>query len=646
MIQITGVNKSFGAQDILRDINLRIGAGEHVAIVGPNGCGKSTLFSIIIGEQSCDSGTVSLPRGLRLGHVRQQLNVHAHDETLIEYAESGMPELAAIQHELDQLESQLAEPGVSGDEQKQQLRRLGELQTTFENMDGYTIRSRAEAALSGFGFTPADFARPFREFSGGWQMRAELVRVLIANPEILMMDEPSNYLDIPAIEWLQRFLRDFPGALLLISHDRYLLNSLTSVTIELSHGRATRYAGNFDFYTRERVARCEQQEASYRNQQKKREKAERFIDRFRATSTKASQVQSKIKMLDRIEEVELPQHLKNKRKIRLAAPDRSGQEVARLEAMGFTYDAQRWVLRNVDLRIERGDKIALVGLNGLGKTTLLRVLAGQLQPSEGKRVVGHKVTVGYQSQDFAETMNDRLTVYETVRSLSRHPSDRDVRTLLGGFGFTGDDTEKSVKVLSGGEKVRLAFARLLIDPPNFLLLDEPTTHLDISAREAIEEALIAFTGTLCIVSHDIEFVRRVAGVIIAMTPPGITRFCGGYDYYLEKKEPSSPSARKEKPMTGRRAERQASARVVQKYSAVRRDIQKQIQHIEKRIEACEMEQAELLEQLKGTNVDYATVNKNLTTVQQTMTDYNLRWEAFAIELDELESEYKTARQQT
>lgn len=644
MIDIIGINKSFGDQDVLRDVNLRFGAGEHVAIVGPNGCGKSTLFSILIGEQSPDSGSVSFPRGCRLGHVRQQLNVHACDDSLIEYAESGMPELASIQREIDHFELRLADSAVAEGDRESCLRKLGELQTAFENMDGYTIRSRAESALCGLGFAPADFTRPFREFSGGWQMRAELVRVLTANPEVLMMDEPSNYLDIPAVEWLQRFLRDFPGTLLLISHDRYLLNSLTSVTIEVSNGRATRYAGNFDFYTRERVARYAQQQAAYKNQQKRREQIERFIERFRATSTKASQVQSKIKMLERMEDIELPQELRSRGTIRLAQPERSGQEVARLENVGLTYDSERWVLRNVDFRIERGAKIALVGLNGLGKTTLLRVLVGHLPPSEGKRVIGHKVTVGYQSQDFAETMNEQLTVFETVRAVGKGASDQNVRSLLGGFGFSGDDAEKPVKVLSGGEKVRLAFSRLLINPPNLLLLDEPTTHLDIAAREALEDALIAFTGTICIVSHDIEFVRKVAGEIVAMTPPGITRYPGDYDYYLSKTAAAVQPVKEAKTTVGRRADRQASARVVQKYSKVRRELQKQTQYIEKKIEACETEQAELLEQLNGANVDYASINRSLAAVQQKIADHNSRWEAFAIELDELECEYRSARE--
>jgi ATP-binding cassette, subfamily F, member 3 len=336
-------------------------------------------------------------------------------------------------------------------------------------------------------------------------MRAELARVLASNPAILLLDEPSNYLDIPAIEWLQKFLRDYAGTLIMISHDRFLLNSLTTVTIEVAHGRAERYEGNYDTYVRQREVRYHQRLAAQRNQERQREKLETFIERFKAKSTKAAQAQSKMKMLARLDAVELPKIVVSPGRIRLRPPPHCGVEVVRLENAGLTYDNVRWVLQGIDLRLTRGEKVALVGFNGLGKTTLLRMLAGRLPLSEGKRVVSHNVVIGYQSQDFAETMDPGRTVYEMVKSVASDVSDQETRTLLGGFGFSGDAIDKNVGVLSGGEKIRVAFARLLIKPPNFLVLDEPTTHLDIQARERLEEALQNFEGTMCVVSHDIDF---------------------------------------------------------------------------------------------------------------------------------------------
>lgn len=645
MIDVINVSKAHGEQQVLREVSFRIGAGERVGIVGPNGAGKSTMFSLLVGDSTPDSGSFTLPRGCRLGHLRQQIDLSACADSLLEYAEGGMPELAAIQKRIDKLEHELAYGIANPAVQSAALKELGELQTQFEDRDGYSLRNRAEAALFGLGFSGEDLDRSFKEFSGGWQMRAELVRVLVADPDILLLDEPSNYLDIPAIEWLQRFLREFAGTLALISHDRYLLNSLTSATIEIANARATRYAGNYDSYVKDRVKRQEELVGAYKNQARKREQTERFIERFRAKNTKASAVQSRIKMLDRMETVDIPRPLQRKVRIRLPKPARCGQEVTRLDGVGVTYDGDRWVLRGVDLRIERGNKIALVGLNGLGKTTLLRVLSGRLAPSEGRCVRGHNVTIGYQSQEFTETLNDQLTVLTAVRGSGTSMSDRDVRSLLGGFGFSGKDVEKTVQVLSGGEKVRLAFARMLLDPPNFLLLDEPTTHLDIEAREALETALGDFDGTICIVSHDIEFVRKVADTIVAMTPPGITGYCGGYDYYLDKirQETAGPPPRRESAPSARRMDRRKRAETVQQCSKVRRDLQKEIRKAEKRIEECEARRDHFLGEMTKDGVDYEEVNRGLTQVQQELNDHTSRWEAFAIELDELDREYAEKR---
>ena len=633
---------------MLDNVSFRVNSGECAGIVGPNGAGKSTIFSLICGEISPDSGSITIPGNTRLRHLRQQLNPHDVSDTLLEYVEGGMPELLSIQKKIDVLEKAFHDNQV-GDKREQALKQLGELQTRFENGGGYRLRSQAEAALTGLGFKDEDFSAPFKSFSGGWQMRAELIRVLVADPQILLLDEPSNYLDVPAVEWLQHFLREFRGTLILISHDRYLLNSLTNVTIEIAAARATRYAGNYNFFVEDRKKRYELVAAGHKKQAVKRQRAERFVERFRSKNTKASLVQSKIKMLERMPVIDAPVRVVNPGSIRLQEPLRSGQEVVRLEDAGLTYDGEHRVLQHINMSIDRGDHMALVGLNGTGKTTLLKILSNQLPLSEGKRVQGHKVTIGYQSQEFAETMNPRHTVFEAAKSAGGGASDQQARSLLGGFGFSGDSVQKAVQVLSGGEKVRLAFARLLMNPPNFLILDEPTTHLDVDARKALETALSEFKGTICFVSHDIAFVRHVATSVIAMTPPGITRYWGGYDYYHDKlletrAGVSVVPSKGKKSIANRKADRRARAEVVQSFSKQRQVLKKNINRLEKRIESLEKEQSELVRQMESSDEkNYAEINERMTALQQKLSDYNSQWEAFAIELDELEQEYGRAK---
>lgn len=643
MIEFRTISKHYGPQDVLRDASFHIADGERVGIVGPNGAGKSTVFALLCGEISPDKGTVDVPKQSRIAHLRQEFQPEEKDTALLDYAESGRMDVRDILHRIRRLENAIHQ--VDGAERDHHLAELGELQSAFEHLGGYTLKAGAESALCGLGFDPQALSNPLSTFSGGWQMRAELARVLVSDPDILLLDEPTNYLDIPAIEWLQKYLREFAGTLALISHDRYLLNSLTSVTIEIANAQATRYAGNYDRYETERELRREHRLAAFRNQERKREQAQRFIDRFRAKNTKASLVQSKIKMLERMEEIAVPLRVLSPGRIRLREPTRSGQEVARLETVGVTYDRERWVLRDIDFSIPRGEKTALVGLNGTGKTTLLRVLAGRLPPSEGKRVLGHKVVVGYQSQEFMETMDPAQTVFETVKRVGKDATEQEVRTLLGGFGFSGDTVEKRVRVLSGGEKVRLAFASLLVNPPNFLVLDEPTTHLDVAAREALEVALKDFRGTVCMVSHDIEFVRHVADSIVAMTPPGIRRYAGGYDYYCERRDvetrgrDSAAEARSATRVSDRKAARRERAEWVRRRARDRRKLKHDVHEAEQRILKLEEEQAELTEVLSGKadTVDFAKVNRRLSEIQKEMDRAVRRWEISASALEAFEN---------
>lgn len=645
MLDFINVSIGFAGQQVLSDVSFHISAGERVGVTGANGAGKSTIFALLTGECMPDKGTISVPRDLTIGYLKQHVHPLHTDDTLLDYVEHAIPAVRAIQHEITDLESRVGD--ADGRERDRMLNRLGVLQTDFEHLGGYELSTRAQTALSGLGFDEARFTDRFNSFSGGWKMRAELARAMVARPNLLLLDEPTNFLDLPAVEWLRRFLQDFEGTLMLVSHDRYLLRSLTNVTFEVAGAALTRYAGNYDYYVEQRQQRHDQLYAAKANQDRERARTERFIDRFRSKNTKATQVQSRIKKLEKMEDIAVPEITTRTAKIRVADPPRSGHELIRLENAGITYDGEKWVLRGVDLQVVKGEKTALVGLNGLGKTTLLRVLAGSLKLSEGKRAVGHNVVIGYQAQDFAEAMNPSRTVWETARSYASHRSDRDVRGILGSFNFSGDAVEKRVEVLSGGEKMRLAFARLLLNPPNLMLLDEPTTHLDIGSRETLENALEGYSGTLLFVSHDVEFVRKVATTVIVMTPPTVQRWPGGYDYYREKTagaEAQQAVAKKEAGKSGegsqvsRKDLRRMKSQEREELNRQKRPLKEAVRRQEREIEKLEKEQVELTAKLgAGEQVDYASLNRRLNEVHYEMQIATEAWEAAVLALDELES---------
>ena len=629
MINFNNISKSFGTQAVLDNATFRINAGEHIGLVGPNGAGKSTIFDLLTGEITPDSGTIDYPKGIKFAYMRQQPEAPKDHTSLICFTENAMPEIQKIEQEMEKLEADLSD--------ENNLNRHGELQIKFEELGGYTLRHKAEAALTGLGFKPEEMHRSFDEFSGGWQMRAELARTIISNPEILLLDEPSNYLDIPAVEWLQKFLNNFQGTLLLISHDRYLLNSLTNKTLEVANAQTEKYPGNYDFYAKARVARQQQTEAQLGKQAKVIDKTEKFIERFRSKNTKATQVQSKIKMLEKMEQISGPARIRTKGSIRLENPPDCGHEIVRLDDASFAYDGDNYILKDINLRITQGEKIALIGLNGRGKTTLLKMLAGNVTLSKGKRICGPRVISGYQSQEIADTIAPTETVFSAVKSIAYEVPDQVIRKTLGSFGFSGDAIEKNVTVLSGGEKIRLAFARLLIKPPNFLLLDEPTTHLDIQTRENLEQALKQFSGTVCIVSHDIEFIKNVAENIIEMTPPSIKPYAGNYEYFCRKKlmqeqniDQVSDEDKKEKQTVDKKELRRLRAQ--------QRENTKHLTQItrnaEKKIELHEAEKKEIHALMAGGgNVNYQELNIKLHEIQTKINNYTQLWENASIEIE-------------
>lgn len=659
MIEFRNIGVRYGTQEVLANVSFRINKGERVGIVGPNGSGKSTLFRLILGEADADAGEVVIEESPRIGHIRQHLKAETEDETLLEYALRGIPGLAEMEREIHALERELQSAADESDRNRL-LRRIGDVQTEFEHLGGYDIESRVKVSLGGLGFPVEGFAKPFKSFSGGWQMRAELSRVLASHPDLLLLDEPSNYLDLPAIEWLQRFLKVYDGTLILISHDRYLLRTLTSTTVEVDAHTATRYNGDLDFYLREREIRYANLLAAKENQDRRREQLERFVDRFKATSSKSTQAQSRMKMIEKLDEeaITLPKRSLAAGYLRLAPAPHAGAEVVRIENLDFSYDGERKVLHDVNLSIARGDKVAIVGYNGMGKTTLLRIMAGVRQPTSGSCRLGHKVMAGYLSQEFSETIPPEVSVFECAKRCKPEATERELRGQLGAFGFSADDIGKSAGVLSGGEKIRLAFLRLFLAPPNLMLLDEPTTHLDLEGRATLEKALHTYDGTVCLVSHDIEFVRNTVTSIIEISPAGVRRYPGGYDYYREKvasdgAAPGQAAAEREAEagpdgeagaLTAKEL-RRARAQERAKRQPLIRALKEKVTKAEARIGELEAE----LEELSGAlfnptpETDFGTVNKRLKYVQDQLSAFTEEWERDATELDRLQREQDVAQ---
>ena len=647
MIEFRDVSVRYGPEALFEHASFKINAGERVGIVGPNGSGKSTLFKLILGELSPDTGDVIAEGTPRIGFVRQHLEPDSPEQTLLQYCLEGIPGFERTERAIARLEEALAterDPAAKA----RMLRELGEANTRFEQMGGYSLEARVKESLGGLGYAVEDFARPFATFSGGWRMRAELSRVLASKPELLLLDEPSNYLDLPAVEWLQRFLRGFEGTLVLISHDRYLLRAITRVTIEVDGGTVTRYNGPLDTYLRDREVRYQQLLQAKANQDRKREQLERFIERFRAQATKAAQAQSREKQLEKLEEIKLPARSRSAGYLRLPKAPHAGAEIVRLEDAAYAYPgADHPIFRHLDLRVMNGDKIAIVGYNGMGKTTLLRVLAGVRKPTEGKAVFGYHVAPGYQSQDLAETMDPDATVFATAKAAAGALPEKELRNRLGGFGFDADDCAKPVKVLSGGEKIRLAFLRLFLNPPNFLLLDEPTTHLDLEGRERLQQAVRDYDGTVVLVSHDVEFVRGTAENILEISRRGIRRFHGGYDYYQEKiaeeaplredapSAPAPPKAASSKELRRQRAQERAA-----KAPEVKR-LRRRVETAEAAIAKLESEQEALTAALGDGTLDaqgLADAGKRLRAIQFDLAKLTLEWEEAATALEALTAE--------
>ena len=651
MLTVSQLTKSYNGRVLFEDASLQINSGDRVGLIGPNGAGKTTLFSLVLGENSPDGGTVSLQRGSSVGFLPQESAASA-DESVLELATAISPEMAAVQKKLR-------------DHPDEETHEHHEAVAEFAELDGYNLEAKAKRILSGLAFRDSDHHRLARTMSGGWVMRAHLARLLVMEPDLLMLDEPTNHLDLETLGWFQTYLKGYPGAILTISHDRSFLNAICRVMVEISRQRLNRYVGTYEDFLAQKQAREEQYLAAYKNQQREIAHLEDFINRFRAKASKASQAQERIKRLDKMERLEAPESAEATVKFRFPQPPRSGQRVIALENVRQAY-GDHVVYEDLTLEVERGQRTVLVGPNGAGKSTLLKIFAGIVPIQGGLRTPGHNASIGYFAQHRADMLDVKSTVLQEAMADVSGIGEQAVRTILGSFLFRGDDVFKKVSVLSGGEKSRLALVKLLLNPPNLLLLDEPTTHLDMPSIDALIRALQQYEGTLLFVSHDVHFIRALATTVLHIHAGRLTPYAGDYGYYLEKSQatsergalvaalhnyqPEAPAAAEPAaPKMGMkeiRAMRKAESERRQAENKERRNQIKRIAELEATIVELEARQTELTEQLDDPTLYQNTsralvLNRELAGVADSLAKANSEWAYLAEKMPE-ESEVAEA----
>jgi ATPase subunit of ABC transporter with duplicated ATPase domains len=541
MIAFSNVNKQYGKQVLFVDASFQLNPGEKVGLVGPNGAGKTTIFRMITGEDAPDDGEVTVPRKLTIGYFRQDVE-EMSGRSVLDEAIAGSGRVGDLHHELEELQQAMADPARAG-EMDAILARFGVVQEAYDHLGGYALESQAREVLHGLGFDDDRIDGDVGALSGGWKMRVAMARVLLGNPDVLLMDEPTNHLDIESIIWLETFLSSHAGSLLMTSHDREFMNRIVSKIAEIDGGEITVYSGNYDFYDRERALREANLQAAYARQQAMLAKEQRFIERFKTHAAKAAQVQSRIKALDKIEKIELPKR-RVVVKFAFREPPRSGDQVAVIENLSKAYGT-RVIYDGFNLTIRRGERWAVMGRNGAGKTTLLKILSGGLAPDGGEVRLGASLKPGYFAQQSLDLLDPDLTIIEQLQQDFPREGLGALRSLAGAFQFSGEDVDKKIRALSGGEKSRLVMARMLFDPPNFLILDEPTNHLDLATKEMLVDSLHDFQGTMIFVSHDRAFLRGLSNRVLELggetgTDAQPHAYPGTYIEYVERTGHEAP----------------------------------------------------------------------------------------------------------
>ncbi len=653
MLQLENITLSLGSRDLLDELNATINPGERIGLVGPNGAGKSTLLKIIMGIQERDSGNIQISNTETLGYLPQDGVDPDYSLTVIEEVETAFSELFELEEEVNGLQEKLSTTDHTTPEYQRYMDQYGELQTQLENSGLYTLRSNIEKVLMGLGFPEKDFNRSTKEFSGGWLMRIALAKLLLKSPTYLLLDEPTNHLDIESLQWIENFLTNYQGAVIVVSHDRTFLDTLTNKTLSLRRGKITEYAGNYTFYEKKWAEERELLMNAQKNQEKQLKDTEEFIDRFRYKASKARQVQSRVKQLEKVDRIEVEEELGNV-SFSFPTPERSGLVVMTLENIKKSY-GEKVIFDGIDYEIERGDKIAVVGPNGAGKSTMIRILANLEPIQAGKRNEGHKVTTNYFAQHQADDLDLTKTPLEIMMGAGSGEKESRLRSILGSFLFSGDDVFKKVKVLSGGEKSRLALAKMLLSPANFLIFDEPTNHLDMSSKNVLQQAIQQYEGTSVIVSHDRSFLDPIVTKVLEVQPGRIKTYIGNVSYYLDKKKEelaengqAKASAKKnivQEPQSN------LSKKEARKLEAERRNeitkrlgpVKKNLKTVEKEIEQFEAKKLEIEalmadvdfyndnDKVKKTSLEYDQIKMDLTS-------HYSKWEEYASSIEKIEQE--------
>jgi ATPase subunit of ABC transporter with duplicated ATPase domains len=539
MIRLDNVSKQLGHQILFIEASAALQKGEKIGLVGPNGAGKTTLFRMISGEEQPDEGQVAVDRGVTIGYFSQDVGEMSGRSAVAEVMDGAGP-VSVVANELKELETAMADPDRA-DDMDEIIARYGEVQGRFEELDGYALDGRAREALSGLGFSQDMMDGDVGSLSGGWKMRVALARILLMRPDVMLLDEPSNHLDLESLIWLEQFLQGYEGALLMTSHDREFINRIINKVVEIDGGTLTTYSGNYEFYEAQRALNEKQQQAQFERQQAMLAKEIKFIERFKARASHAAQVQSRVKKLDKIERVEPPKRRQTVAFEFLPAP-RSGEDVVSLKKVHKGYGS-RSIYQGLDFMIRRKERWCVMGVNGAGKSTLLKLVAGSTEPDNGTVAVGGSVKMGYFAQHAMDLLDGERTVFQWLSDSFPQAGQGSLRALAGCFGFSGDDVEKRCRVLSGGEKARLVMAQMLYDPPNFLVLDEPTNHLDLATKEMLIAALSEYEGTMLFVSHDRHFLAALSNRVLELTPEGIHQFGGGYSEYVARTGHEAPGLR-------------------------------------------------------------------------------------------------------
>src|SRR5438874_2134852 len=642
MLTVSQLSKSFAGRALFDDVSLQVNRGDRIGLVGPNGAGKSTLFALLLGDVSPDKGTIAIEKNATIGFLPQE-TAAAGDETVLELALAVSPELVDAQKVITDYERDHDHEHEADDAAYHDALHV------FDEHGGWELEPKAKRVLAGLAFRETDFDRPARALSGGWIMRAHLARLLVMEPDLLLLDEPTNHLDLESLQWFQEYLLSYPGAIVMISHDREFLNQLVGSIVEIAHSKLVRYRGDWDSYVEQKAAREEQQLAAYKNQQKEIASLQLFADRFRAKASKASQAQSKLKQIDRMKKIAAPVARGKTIKFHFPQPVRSGLRVITLKDVDHAY-GDLVVYRGMQFYAERGQRTVLVGPNGAGKSTLLKLLSGVLPVQHGTRELGHNTRTGYFSQNRIDVLNASHTVLESARDMPNPVSEQTARTVLGSFLFRGDDVFKTVSVLSGGEKSRLALVRLLLDPPNLLLMDEPTTHLDVGSIDALIGALKQYHGTLIFISHDVHFIRAIATSVLHVNAGRLTSYPGDYDYYLEKSKATSARtaltsgsgsnngepitdnpARRAVGLRQQKAQKRAEAEARNAISKMKREKEKRVHELETKIATLEAHQKELAAALEDPAVYISggratAINRDLSAVAHDLARLTAEWE--------------------